>query len=89
MRSPNLVAGGTVDIAPDKSLSGKLDVSLPQTGGFVGMPMLVSGTTEEPRLRPTKGSLIGAAIGTVILPGIGTSIGSSVAGRLEGISSCK
>jgi hypothetical protein len=33
--------------------------------------------------------MIGAAIGTVLLPFIGTSIGSSIAGRMENINGCK
>jgi hypothetical protein len=86
VRSPKLVAGGNIDIAPDKSLSGKLDVSLAKT---VGVPVSLGGTTSEPSVRPTKGYLIGAAIGTVFLPGIGTSIGSSLGSRIEGTSDCK
>jgi uncharacterized protein involved in outer membrane biogenesis len=89
MRSPKIVAGGNVEIAPDKALSGKLDISVAQTGGFVGVPVALGGTTDDPSVRPTKGYLIGAAIGTVLLPGIGTSIGSSLGGRIEGASGCK
>lgn len=89
MRSPNVVAGGHVEIAADRKLSGKLDVSVAKTGGFVGIPVGLSGTTDEPSLLPSKGYLIGAAIGTVLLPVIGTSIGSSVGSRIEGVSDCK
>jgi len=89
VRSPKLVAGGNVDIAPDQKLSGKLDVSVAKTGGFVGIPVALAGTTADPSVRPTKGYLIGAAVGTVLLPGIGTSVGSSVGSRIEGQSSCK
>jgi hypothetical protein len=90
VRSPKVVAGGKVEIAPDKKLSGRLDVSAAQTGGFVGIPVSLGGTTDEPSVIPSKGYLIGAAIGTVLLPGIGTTIGSSVGSRVEGSSSdCK
>lgn len=89
VRSPKVVAGGNVEIAPDQKLSGKLDVSVAKTGGFVGIPVALGGTTENPSISPTKGYLIGAAIGTVLLPGIGTSIGSSVGSRIEGVSDCK
>ena len=89
VRSPKLVAGGTVDIAPDQTLSGKLDVSLAKTGGVVGVPVALSGTTSEPAIRPTKGYMIGAAIGTLLLPGIGTGIGASAGGAVEGHSDCK
>lgn len=88
-RSPSLVAGGNVAIAPDQKLSGKLDVSVSRTGGFVGIPVSLGGTTAEPSFSPTKGYVIGAAIGTVLLPGIGTSIGSSIGSRIEGTSDCK
>ena len=89
MRSPKMVAGGSVAIAPDKTLSGKLDISVAQTGGFLGVPVSLGGTTDQPSVRPTKGYLIGAAIGTALLPGIGTSIGSSLGGQIARTSDCK
>jgi hypothetical protein len=89
MRSPKIVAGGNVEIAADQALSGRLDISMAQTGGFVGVPVTLGGTTDEPSMRPSKGYLIGAAIGTVLLPGIGTSIGSSLGGRMESTSDCR
>jgi hypothetical protein len=89
VRSPQLIAGGSVEIAPDQKLSGKLDVSLAKTGGFVGVPVSLSGTTADPSVRPTKGYMIGAAIGTIVLPVIGTSIGSSIGSHLEDIKGCK
>jgi hypothetical protein len=60
-----------------------------QTGGFVGVPVALGGTTEDPTMRPSKGYLIGGAIGTVLLPGIGTSIGLSLGGQIERASDCK
>lgn len=89
VRSPKLVAGGNVDIAPDEKLSGKLDISMAKTGGFVGMPVSLSGTASDPSVRPTKGYVIGAVVGTVLLPGIGTSLGASAGSRLEGTSGCR
>ncbi len=89
VRSPSLTAAGTIAVAPDDKLSGKLDLSLTKTGGFVGMPVSLGGTTKEPSFSPTKGYVIGAAVGTLLLPGIGTSIGSSLGSRMEGSSSCK
>lgn len=83
-RSPSLVVGGNVTIAPDTRLSGKLDVSVTQTGGFVGIPVSLGGTTAEPSFSPTKGYVIGATIGTLLLPGIGTSLGASAGSRIEG-----
>jgi AsmA-like protein len=89
IRSPKIVAGGNVDIAPDKALSGKLHIAVAQTGGFVGVPVALGGTTDEPSLRPSKGYLLSAAIGTALLPGIGTSIGLTLGGQLERASGCK
>jgi hypothetical protein len=90
VRSPSVVAGGNVEIAADDQLSGKLDVSVAKTGGFVGVPVSLGGTTAEPSVRPSRGYVIGAAIGTVLLPVIGTTIGSSIGSRIEGTTSgCK
>ena len=89
VRSKRLVAGGYVEVAPDQSLAGKLDVSIAKTGGFAGVPVALSGTTSDPSIRPTKGYIIGAALGTVLLPGIGTGLGASAGGALEGKSDCK
>jgi uncharacterized protein involved in outer membrane biogenesis len=89
VRSPHVVAGGIVMIAPDQTLTGRLDVSLPKTGGIVGVPVSLGGTTAQPSMSPTKGYLIGAAIGTVLLPGIGTTIGSSIGARIEPVAGCR
>jgi hypothetical protein len=89
VRSPSLVAAGSISIASDQALSGKLDVSVAKTGGFVGVPVAVSGTTGDPSLSLTKAGVIGAVIGTVILPGIGTSLGLSAGSRLEGKVECQ
>jgi predicted Zn-dependent protease with MMP-like domain len=88
-RSPNMVAGGHVEIAEDHRLSGKLSVSVASTGGFFGVPVTLSGTTADPGVSPTAGYTIGAVLGTLILPGIGTGLGASAANALEGTASCK
>jgi uncharacterized protein involved in outer membrane biogenesis len=89
VKSPSLTAAGNVEIAPSQELSGKLDVSVAKTGGFVGIPVQLRGTTSDPWFTPTKGYLIGAAVGTAVLPVIGTSIGSSLGSRMEGKVDCK
>jgi hypothetical protein len=89
VRSPNMVAGGAIEIAEDQKLSGTLSVSVARTGGFVGVPVKLSGTVAEPGVSPTAGYTIGAVIGTLILPGIGTGLGASAASALEGIAACK
>ena len=88
-RSPILVAGGFIEVTPDQKLSGKLDVSVAKTKGFVGVPVALSGTTSDPIVTPTKGYTIGAVIGTVLLPGIGTALGASAGSAAEGKSACK
>lgn len=71
-----LDAKGYVSIAPDKKLSGIVETSVKGTGSLVGTPLAVSGTVESPLLFPTKGTLAGAAAGTLLLgPGIGTTLG--------------
>ena len=89
VRSPSLTAAGKVAIAPDKTLSGRLDVSVAKTGGFVGAPMALSGTTSDPSLSLTKAGAIGAVIGTMMLPGIGTSLGLSASSGFESKAECK
>jgi hypothetical protein len=90
LRSPGMAAGGSVQIAPDRTLSGKLELSMAKTGGLVGVPVSLGGTTSEPSFTPSKGYVIGAVIGTMLLPGIGTTLGASAGSRLEGVASgCK
>jgi hypothetical protein len=90
LRSPGMAAGGSVQIAPDRTLSGKLDLSMAKTGGLVGVPVSLGGTTSQPSFTPSKGYVIGAVIGTMLLPGIGTTLGASAGSRLEGVASgCK
>ena len=80
--SGSLQATGNVDISATKQLSGRIDTALKGSGGLVGVPLAVSGTLDKPVLMPTTGSLVGAAIGSVLLPGVGTSVGSSVGDKI-------
>jgi len=82
VRSPKMVAGGTVEISPEQALSGKLDVSVAKTGGFFGVPVSLGGTTSEPSVTASKGYVIGAVIGTVLLPGLGTTFGAAAGSQL-------
>ena len=77
-----LKAEGNVDISAAKQLSGRIDTQVKGTGGLVGVPLAVSGTLDKPVLMPTTGSLAGAAVGSVLLPGVGTSVGSTVGDRI-------
>jgi hypothetical protein len=83
------VAGGHIEITPDQKLSGRLGLSVPGTAGLLGVPVSLGGTPEDPTVRPSKAYLIGAAVGTVLLPGIGTGIGASAGSFLASASHCK
>ncbi|HEX2199827.1 MAG TPA: hypothetical protein VHG88_14555, partial [Burkholderiales bacterium] len=90
VRSPKMVAGGTVEINPARELSGKLDVSVAKTGGFFGVPVAVGGTTSEPSVTASKGYVIGALIGTVLLPGLGTTFGAAAGSQVgRSATSCR
>jgi hypothetical protein len=81
--SGSLNAEGRVDIAPSLQLSGTLDADVRGTGGLVSMPMNVSGTLNDPVVRPSGTALAGAAVGTAFLgPGLGTAVGIKVGGFL-------
>ncbi len=88
-RSPTLVAGGSAEVAPDQTLSGKLDVSVAKTGGIIGVPLALGGTVSEPSVGLTRGAAIGAVLGTLLLPGVGTTIGATAGAKLEGGSGCE
>jgi hypothetical protein len=71
-----LEARGYVLIAPDRKLSGRVETAVKGTGSIVGTPLAISGTVDTPRVLPTKGTLAGAAAGTLLLgPGVGTTLG--------------
>lgn len=59
---------------------GQLDIG----GGIVSVPFAAKGPTREPEVDIAWGSLAGAAVGTAILPGIGTVIGSKIGGAVSG-----
>jgi len=51
--------------------------------GAVGVPFTVSGPVNKPKASVPPGFFAGAAIGTAVLPGIGTSIGARIGGALD------
>ena len=82
--SGSLNAEGKVDISPSLQLGGMLDTDVKGTAGLVSMPMVISGTLNNPVVRPSKSALAGAAVGTAILgPGLGTAIGVKIGGFLN------
>jgi hypothetical protein len=77
-----LVATGNVSIAANKALSGKVVVDLTGGIGAVGVPLVVGGTTDDPSMMLTRGAMVGAAIGTVIMPGAGTAAGVTAGDKI-------
>ncbi len=87
--SGSLAADGNVTIAPNKSLSGRINAQL-GTGKLASatVPLNVSGTLDSPMALPTGASVTGAALGTAVLgPGIGTSVGAKIGNWAEGLFS--
>lgn len=58
---------------------GKLDIA----GGLIGVPFTATGPVRKPDLKVPKGFFAGAAIGTAVLPGIGTVIGANIGGAMS------
>lgn len=50
--------------------------------GAVGVPVTLSGPVQKPKVTVPPGFYAGAAIGTVLLPGIGTAIGARIGGAI-------
>jgi hypothetical protein len=83
-----LSANGNVAMAPDKKLSGTVQVTMVSAaaGGALGVPLIVGGTMDEPSVTLSKGALLGAALGTAVAPGLGTGAGASLGGKIgEGL----
>ncbi len=61
--------------------SGKLDL----LAGAVGVPFNLSGPLDTPEVSVPPGFFAGAALGTAVLPGIGTVIGARIGSALGGL----
>jgi hypothetical protein len=84
-----LSATGEVAISPAKALSGRVSVNLAgdsklgsALGGAVGVPLVVGGTLDKPEVTLSRSALLGAAIGTVLMPGVGTGAGAGVGEKI-------
>ncbi len=83
-----LAATGDVAISPARALSGRVRVDMTRGAGSgtLGVPLAVGGTLDDPSVTLTRSALLGAAIGTALMPGVGTSAGANLGDRLgEGI----
>lgn len=89
-RNLNLTSGvlnaqGKVDLTPKMQLSGALDANLKGTLNIVSVPLVISGTLDQPVVAPSGAFLAGAALGTAVLPGIGTVVGMKIGGLFNKI----
>ncbi|QHE74627.1 hypothetical protein [Hydrogenophaga sp. PBL-H3] len=83
-----LAATGEVTVAPSKALSGRVrvDVTRGAGGDVVGVPLVVGGTVDDPSVSLSRSALLGAAIGTALMPGVGTGAGANLGDRVgEGL----
>lgn len=77
-----LSATGNVSISPAKALSGRINVDVASSRGALGVPLEVRGTVDEPSVMLTRGAMVGAAIGTLVMPGAGTAAGAGAGDRI-------
>ncbi len=80
--SGGLAATGNVSIAPNRTLSGRVNVDLSTAKGALGVPLALGGTVDDPSVTLTRGAIAGAAIGTLLAPGLGTAAGASAGDKI-------
>lgn len=79
-RSGVLTATGSARVL-NRKLDGEAAVDL--VDGVVGVPLKLGGTLDAPQLSLTGAALTGAAIGTAVMPGVGTAIGARIGQKVE------
>jgi hypothetical protein len=77
-----LAATGNVSIAANKALSGRVNVDLDTRSGSLGVPLVVGGTVDDPSVMLTRGAMAGAAVGTLLAPGVGTAAGATAGEKI-------
>lgn len=86
-----LSATGQLGLSPSLALSGRVQVSLGPAaiGQAIGVPLVLGGTLAAPELTLTRSAMLGAALGTMVMPGVGTgagaSLGDKIGNKLQGI----
>lgn len=74
-RSGVLSAVGDATLA-NRRIDAEFAVDL--VDGIIGIPLAISGPTDNVRVSVPKGAVAGAVVGTALLPGIGTAVGARV-----------
>ena len=88
LTSAALSASGHMEINRNHRLRGEMEVGLRQTANLISIPLILGGTTADPRLRPTNSAVIGGMVGTGVLgPGVGTAVGIKVGDMFKAIGS--
>lgn len=83
-----LSATGKVAISEKDTLKGEIDVALKKSVGLAEVPLVISGSLDNPSVSPSKLALVGAAAGTAVLgPGVGTSLGIKASKSVDKIKS--
>ncbi len=86
-----LSASGQVALSLSLALSGRVQVRLGPAviGQAVGVPLVLGGTLDAPELTLTRSAMLGAALGTMVMPGVGTgagaSLGDKIGNKLQGL----
>ena len=81
-----LTAGGNITVAANRALGGRVVVKLGSglVGEVSGVPLVLGGTLDNPELTLTRGAMLGAAVGTIVMPGVGTGAGAKLGDRIGG-----
>ena len=80
-----LAAEGNVNISAKQELSGRVNAQVKAVGTSAGVPLNVAGTVQSPLMYPTGGTMAGAAVGTLLMPGIGTGLGAKAGQAIENL----
>lgn len=85
-RSGGLTASGNATVSANRALGGRVVVKLGSgvIGDMSGVPLVLGGTLDNPELTLTRGAMLGAAVGTLVMPGLGTGAGAKLGDRIGG-----
>ncbi|WP_168920725.1 hypothetical protein [Polaromonas vacuolata] len=78
-RSNALSASGQASLK-GQQIEGQFTVDL--IDGLIGVPLAISGSTDQIKVSVPKAAVAGAVLGSVVLPGVGTALGARVGAAL-------